>query len=146
MPACSGCLSPGLQHVGGNRMGTVVSPSKQQDYHGRVTALMHNENKKHQPPKTSSVTKKGVWGKDGGGVTTAKEIFRVLGRERIAWESEPITEQSGWGMGRLGGDVPDTLESGSINREQDFSTPLPSGSYAEKAFGDNYEEEQTCLT
>lgn len=43
-------------------------------------------------------------------MTTAKEIFRVLGRERTAWESEPITEQSGWGMGRLGGDVPGQVQ------------------------------------
>lgn len=30
----------------------------------------------------------------------AKGIFRALRNERIVWESEPITGQAGWGMGR----------------------------------------------
>lgn len=32
----------------------------------------------------------------------AKGIFRALKSERIVWESEPITGQTGWGMGRHG--------------------------------------------
>lgn len=40
----------------------------------------------------------------GGGCRSerkaAKGIFRALRSERIVWESEPITGQTGWGMGR----------------------------------------------
>lgn len=32
----------------------------------------------------------------------AKGIFRAPRSERIVWESEPITGQAGWGMGRHG--------------------------------------------
>lgn len=44
------------------------------------------------------------WG--GGGCRSerkaAKGIFRALRSERIVWESELITGQTGWGMGRHG--------------------------------------------
>lgn len=47
-----------------------------------------------------------VGGGLGGGCRSkrkaAKRIFSALRSERIVWESEPITGQTGWGMGRHG--------------------------------------------